>query len=86
MAYVEAFLEFSTTYQEPNQSNTDYYALFKSRQDTAMAHDRQPRYHLKLYYNNWKRLMVTEGIIGEQAIETAKLEEYTQLKVDSSCE
>ena len=31
MDYVEEFLEFSTTYQELKQSNTDSNALIKSR-------------------------------------------------------
>ena len=56
MAYVEAFLEFTTTYQEPKQLNTVYYALFKSIQDTVMANDGHPGYHLKLYEiigTNW---------------------------------
>ena len=74
MAYLKAFLEFATTYQDPNQSNTDYYALFNSRQDTVTAHGGQPIYHLKLYDKHWKRLVVTEGIIDSQAIDTTKRE------------
>ena len=31
IAYINTFPEFSTTYEEPKQSNTDYYALFKLR-------------------------------------------------------
>ena len=30
--------------------------------------------------------MVKEGIVGEQAINTAKKEEYAQFTMDSSCE
>ena len=86
MAYVEAFLEFSMTYQEPKNMNTDYYALFKSRQDTSKAQGRQPDYHLKMYVKHWKILMVTEGIVDKQEIDTAKREEYAQLTMDSSCE
>ena len=83
MAYVKAFLEFSMTYQDPKQSNTDYYALLKSRQDMVTAHAGQPRYHLKLYDKYWKRLMVTEGIVDKKVIKTVKREEYAQLTIDS---
>ena len=65
MEYVEEFIAFATTYQEPKQSNTDYYALFKSRQDMVMAHGGHTGYHLKLYEKHWKILMVTEGIIDK---------------------
>ena len=50
------------------------------------AHGGHLGYHLKLYDNHWKILMVTEGIVDEQAIDTAKQEEYTQLTMDLSCE
>ena len=59
MSYFKAFLELATTYQEPQQSNTDYYALFKSGQDTVTVHGGQPGYHLELYDKHWKRLIVT---------------------------
>ena len=75
MAYAKAFLEFYRTYQEPKKSNTDYYTLFKSRRYTVMAHIGQSGYHLKMYDKHWKILMVTEGIVDEQAINTAKREE-----------
>ena len=57
MAYVKAFLELFTTYQDPKQSKIDYYALFKSRRYTVTAHGSQPGYRLKLYDNHCKRLM-----------------------------
>ena len=38
MAYVQTFLEFSTTYQDPKQSNTDYYTLLKPRRYRATEH------------------------------------------------
>ena len=38
MSYVEAFLEFSTTFQSAKQTNTSYYELFKSRRDTVKSH------------------------------------------------
>ena len=47
MAYAEALFEFATTYHEPKQSNTDYYALLKSRRYMVTAHDRQPGYNPK---------------------------------------
>ena len=72
MTYVEALLEFATTYQDPNYSNTDSYALLKSIRDTVTAHGRQPGYHLKLYDEHWKILVVTEGVVYEQAINTEK--------------
>ena len=53
MAYVEAFLEFSTTCQEPKQSNTHYYTIFRSIQDTVTAHGGNLGYHLKLYDGKW---------------------------------
>ena len=74
IAYVKAFLEFSTTYQEPNQFITDYYDMFKSRRDTVTVHGGQPGYHLKLYAKNWNKLMVTEIIVDEQVIDTEKLD------------
>ena len=74
MVYVEAFLEFSTTYQEPNQFITDYYDMFKSRRDTVTVHGGQPGYHLKRYAKNWNKLMVTERIVYEQVIDTEKLD------------
>ena len=49
MAHFEAFLEFSSTYQEPKQSNTDYNDLFKSRFNTVISHGGQMGYNLKLY-------------------------------------
>ena len=84
MAYIKEFLEFATTYQEPKQPNTEYYALFKSRRDTVTAYGRHPGYHLKLYVKHWKILMVAEGVIDEQAIDTEKQEEYAQLTLDLS--
>ena len=49
MAHFEAFLEFSSTNQEPKQSNTDYNDLFKSRFNTVTSHGGQMGYNLKLY-------------------------------------
>ena len=49
MLYVEAFLEFSATFQSAKQTNTSYYDLFKSRQDTVKSHGSQPGYHELLY-------------------------------------
>ena len=66
MAYVEALLEFAMTSWELKQSKIHYYALFKSRLDTVMANGRKPGYHLKLYGNHWKRLVVTEGIVDDK--------------------
>ena len=84
VAYIKAFLEFATTYQEPKQSKIDYYAMLKSRRDVVMAHFGQLGYHLKLYDKHWKSLMVTEGIVDKQAITTAKQEKCEQLTIDSS--
>ena len=47
------------------------------------AHGRKPGYHLKLYDKHWKILIVTEGIVNKQAIDTEKREEYVQLTMDS---
>ena len=66
MAYVEAFLEFFTAYQDPTQSNIDYHVLFKSRPYMVTAHGGHLGYHLKLYDNHWKILMVTEGVVDKQ--------------------
>ena len=49
------------------------------------AHGGHPGYHLKLYNKHWKRLMVTEGIVGKQVIDTTKQEEYAQLTMIFSC-
>ena len=69
-----------------NNSNTDYYTLFKSRQYTVTAHGWHPGYHLKVYYNYWKRLVGMKGIIDEQVIAAAKLEEHELLTMNYSCE
>ena len=82
MAYIKEFLEFATTYQEPKHSNTDYYALLKSIRNTVTAHGGHPGYHLKLYDNHWKRLIVIEVIVNKKAIDTEKREEYVQLTMD----
>ena len=72
IVYVEAFFELDTTYQEPKQSSTEYYALFKSIRYMVTTHGRHQCYHLKMYDKHWNRLMVTEGIVVEQAIDTKK--------------
>ena len=73
MAYGKAFLEFATTYQDPKQSNTYYYNMFKSRQYTVTVHGKQTGYHLKLHDKHWKILVVTEEVVDEQVIDTARL-------------
>ena len=51
MLYVEALLKFSMLFQSAKQTNTSYYELFKSRQDTLKSHGGQPGYHEQLYKN-----------------------------------
>ena len=73
------------TYQDPKQSNTYYYVMFKSIKGMVMAYIGQLGYHLKLYGKHWKRLMVMEGIVDKQVIDTSKREEYVQLMMYFSC-
>ena len=59
MSYVEAFLEFSTTFKSAKQTNTRYYENFKSRHDTVKFHGRQMGYHGRLYKKHRERIMLT---------------------------
>ena len=49
MSYVKAFLKLSTIFQCAKKTNTRYYEILKSRQDTVTSHGGKPRYHECLY-------------------------------------
>ena len=76
MSYVDAFLEFSSTFQSAKQTNTSYYELFKSRRDTVKAHGGQTGYYERLYKKHWARLMLNHGVAKETKVEVLIRIEY----------
>ena len=86
MSYVEAFFEFSTTFQSENQTNTSYYELSKSFRDTVKSHSGQLGYHERLYQKHWERIMLNHGSGNDMTMEVLVWTEYKKQVMVSSCE